>query len=108
MKFENYCPSWRNVIFHEVRQEKTAAGIYIPKADFTLSTYDHQFNNEREHKADKKIGDYVVLKVGKDCTDIKIGDKIMLEPGMMAQSMIFDDVIVFQIKEMQIAGYLRD
>jgi co-chaperonin GroES (HSP10) len=108
MKFENYVPSWRNVIFHEVRPEKTTAGIYIPKADFAVSTFDTMdFNHEVKHKADKKIGDYVVLKVGKDCTDIKPGDRIVLEPGFMGQTIIFDEGAYLQVKEQQIAGYER-
>lgn len=107
MKIENFAPLSRGVLFYEVREEKTKGGIFIPKADFVLTTHADMFDNEKEHRADQKIGDYVVVKVGKDVSEVKVGDSIVLMQGIRPQAIEFEDRTYFQVPEMQIVGYER-
>jgi co-chaperonin GroES (HSP10) len=107
MKLENYTPSSRGVLFYEVREEKTKGGIYIPKADFVIKTHADLFENEKEHKADQKIGDYIVVKVGKDVSEIKVSDSVIIMPGISPQHLVFEEGIYLQVPEMQIVGYER-
>jgi co-chaperonin GroES (HSP10) len=107
MELEQFQPAFRNVLFREVRDEKTKSGIYIPSADFKVTTYADMFENDKEHKADGKIGDYVVIKVGKDCTEVKVGDIIFLEDGARVGSVTLDGVSYPKVMEQQISGYIR-
>jgi len=107
MKLENYTPSSRGVLFFEVREEKTKGGIFIPKADFVITTSADMFENEKEHKADGKLGDYIVVKVGKDVSEVKVGDNILIMPGIRLQEIPFEEGVYLQIPEMQVVGYER-
>lgn len=107
MKIENYSPTSRGVVFYEVREEKTKGGIFIPRADFVITTHADLFDNEKEHKADNKIGDYVVVKVGKDVSEIKVGDSILIMPGIRPQEIEFEEGVYLQVPEMQVVGYER-
>lgn len=94
------------VLFHEVREEKTKTGIlFIPKADFSLKTHSDMFENEKEHKADGKIGEYIVVKTGKDCTSTNPGDAIFLMDGVRPQKIDLEDGEYLTISEMQIVGH---
>jgi len=107
MKLEKFCPTFRAVLFYEVREEKTKGGIFIPKADFVITTSADMFENEKEHKADGKLGDYVVVKVGKDVSEIQVGDNIVLMPGIRPQEIELEEGVYLQVPEMQIVGYER-
>lgn len=107
MKIEKFTPLSRGVLFYEVREEKTKGGIFIPKADFVITTHADLFDNEKEHKADGKLGDYIVVKTGKDVSEIKVGDSIVLMPGIRPQEIEFEEGIYLQVPEMQIVGYER-
>ena len=108
MKIGLYSPTYRNVLFKEIREEKTAGGIYIPPADFTVTTHADMFEKKKEHKADGKVGDYVVIKVGPDTTTIKPGDIIVVMSGIFPQRIQFDEEECMQVPEQQIIGYVRN
>lgn len=105
MILANYTPNFRQVLFHEVREEKTKGGIIIPSADFTLKTHADTFENEKEHKADGKLGDYIVVKVGKDCTDTQVKDVIFIMEMIKPQKIELEDGIFYSINEGQIIGH---
>ncbi len=105
MKLSNYFPTFRGVLFHEVREEKTKGGIFIPKADFVINTHSDMFEHDKEHKADGKIGDYIVVKTGKDCTEVKVGEAIFLMDGIRPQQVSLEDGDYFQVPEQQITGH---
>jgi co-chaperonin GroES (HSP10) len=105
MKLANYSPTFRNVLFKQFVKEKTDGGIYIPPTDFKIKTFSDQFENEKEHSLEVAIGDYVVLKVGKDCTICKPGDIIVLMKGIRPDKVeSIDDETCYSVMEQQIIG----
>lgn len=108
MQLEQFNPTFRNVLFREAREEVTKGGIFIPTIDFTVKTHADLFDNEKEHKADKQIGDYVVIKAGKDCVEIQVDDVIFLTEGARTKRINLDGFDYFLVMEQQIDGYLRN
>lgn len=105
MKLENYSPTFRNILFKQIVKERTEGGIYIPPADFSIKTFSDHFENEKEHRLETAIGDYVVLKVGKDCTICKPGDVIVLMKGIKPEEVTaIDDETCYSVMEQQIIG----
>lgn len=92
MKLNNYFATFRNVLLQEVEQEKTEGGIYIPSSDFI--------------KQEDKI--YLVVKTGKDCIEVKVGDQVKLMAGIRMETLTFDKQNYHQVMEQQIIGYFRD
>lgn len=108
MKLSEFIPNFREVLFREVRPERTAGGIIIPEADFKIKTFSDpvfEFDHEKEHKLEN-AGDLVVIAVGPDCITTKPGDKIMIKSAFksMINSLEFEDGVVSIISEQQIAG----
>jgi co-chaperonin GroES (HSP10) len=86
MKLELYSPSFRQVLLKEITENVTKGGLYIPSSV----------------PLDEK--EYLVMKVGRDCIEIKPGDKIRLSRGIQPEPV--DEY--FQVMEMQIKGYERN
>lgn len=110
MKLENYYPVGTEVLFEEVREEKTASGIYVPGVDFTLEK-EHNFWETKEIVYDgktSKLSKYKVIKVGEACTAIKPGDNIILRTGSRPEDIELDDTIYKQIMSAYIIGYERE
>jgi len=111
MKLDKFFPTFRNVLFCEVTTpQETKGGIVLPSKDLFLKDYSSEFENERViYDGSKvKIGDYVVAKTGKDCTEIQVGDKIVLLQGWNPQKIELDGEEYFQVSEQQIVGYERE
>ena len=104
MKLNDYIPKFRGVLFKEQREEKTKGGIFIPEATFKVTTHADIFDNEKEHTASGKIGDYVVIKIGPDVSQTNIGEKILIMDGIRPQVIVLEDGAYFQISEQQIVG----
>lgn len=87
MKLEHYSPSFRQVLLEEITEKVTKGGLIIPSS------------------VTKPIDEteYLVLKVGRDCIEIKPGDKVRLSRGIQPEPV--DKY--FQVMEMQIKGYER-
>jgi co-chaperonin GroES (HSP10) len=92
MKLDNYFATFRNVLLQEVQQDKTEGGIYIPSSDFI--------------KQEDKL--YLVIKAGKDCIEVKPGDKVRLMAGIRMENITLDKQEYHQVMEPQIIGYFRD
>lgn len=90
MKIQNYSPTFRNILLKQVEQEtKTSSGLYIPTAVLDNTPVDEMA--------------WLVVKTGKDCQEVKVGDTVYLNRG------IYPEPIgeYFQVMEMQIKGYER-
>lgn len=108
MELKDYNPTFRNVLFEKRRPEQTTSGILIPKQDFKVVTYSDKFENLKEHTATDYMNELVVIKVGKDCLEVKEGDTIVLSEGIRPQQVDFDDVgTLYSCMEMQVTGYSR-
>lgn len=110
MKLSDYYPNFRGILFQEVRDKVTKGGIIIPEATFSVKTFSDptfEFDHEKEHRVDK-AGDFIVVKVGKDAIDTRVGDKIILLPGFRAEPIELEEGIFFQISEQQIAGGTKE
>ena len=70
MKLENYSPTSRNVLLREVKDNENGGGILLPSTEFITE------NND-------KI--YTVIKVGKDCTEVRPGDAVKLMKGIIVE-----------------------
>jgi len=105
MTLSEYKPTFTGVLFKEVREEKTKGGIFIPDKNFVLTTHADVFENQKEHSATGKIGDYVVLKVGKDCSTVQPGDIIFLMRGVIPEQIDLEEGSYPQVVERQIIGY---
>lgn len=107
MQLKNYSPLFRNILFRKSRPEKTSSGLYIPSIDFKMKTFSDTFENEKEHKSTDELVDLIVVKVGRECSSVKPGDKLKLMLGARPELIIFDDEELWNIMEMQIIGYER-
>lgn len=112
MKLSAFLPNFREVLFKEVREKKTAGGIIIPEADFKVKTFSDpvfDFDHEKEHSVER-AGDYVVIATGPDCITTRPGDKIMIKSAFksMINSLEFEDETVLIISEQQIAGGTKE
>lgn len=110
MKLEAYNPKGQEVLFVEIREEKSAGGIYLPSADFNLTSYSDVFENEKlEYEGSKsKLGKYKIVKTGKLVAEIKVGDVILLRTGVQPEVIELDDKRYFQVMEAYIIGYERE
>ncbi len=90
MTFSNYVPTFRNVLLQVVELTKTKGGIYVPSTVLI---------GEKE---------YTVLKTGKDCTEIKVGDLVKVMANIRIEDITLDGKSYFQLPEQQIIGYERD
>jgi len=112
MKLANYQPSFRNVLFLDVRELQTETGILIPGRDFKLIN-EIAFNDSASErvkwdgKANLELAVYCVIKTGSDCTTIKEGDRIVLMQGIRPQSVEIDNKEYLSVTEGQIIGYER-
>lgn len=109
MKLEHYSPTFRQVLFKEVVQEKTDSGLFLPTKETLLKDYSSMFEKEKTifDGANTKVGEYVVVKIGKDCIAVQPNDKIVLSRGVMAESIELDNQVYLQVMEQQIIGYER-
>lgn len=110
MKLSNFNVTFRNILFREVVQEKTASGLYLPTKDMKLKTSADMFEQERVQfdGSEAKIGDYVVVKTGKDCTEIQPGDIILLVDYVKPILIPLDEGLFLSVSEQQIVGYNRN
>lgn len=105
MKLENYKPTSRQVLFREVQETVTKGGILIPEKGFSLKTNSQMFDNEKEHTFNRD-GKFIVLAVGKDCSEIQVGEEILLMPGIRPTPIELEDAEnLFQVMEQQIIGH---
>lgn len=108
MEYKDYSPTFRNVLIEKVRPEQLNSGLFVPRTDFIIKTFSDQFENEKEHVATDYMTKLVVLKVGKDCIETKVGDIIILSTGVKPQELEFDNnIILYSVYEPQIIGYER-
>lgn len=109
MKLEYYSPNFRGVLFEEVIEEKTDSGLFLPTKNMVLKSYSDMFENEKVSFDGKnsKLGRYVVVKVGNDCTSTMVGDIIYLSTGIRPEELQFDEGTYFQVIEQQIIGKYR-
>lgn len=89
MTISTYVPTFRNVLLEVVELTQTKGGIYIPSTVFV---------GEKEYK---------VLKTGKDCTEIKVGDLIKIMANIRTEEVTLDNKTYIQLPEQQIIGYER-
>lgn len=93
MKLSNYYPTFRQVLIKEITIEKTVKGIFLPSTQL-----------------DDKI--YQVVKVGKDCIEVKPGDVVKITQGIRtdAVDLTVDETLIryVQVMEQQIIGYERE
>jgi len=90
MTLTNYFPTFRNVLLQAVEQERTSGGIYIPL---------NVLSGEKE---------YLVIKAGKDCLEVKPGDLVRIMTGMRTEDLTLGGQPYFQLPEQQIIGYTRE
>lgn len=90
MKLSNYFPTFRYVLIQEMKERKTAGGLYVPSTVFT---------------EDKE---WLVIKTGKECTTVQPGDVIRVARGIKPDDLRLDEGNFNQVLEMQIVGYERD
>lgn len=69
MKLEYYSPTFRNVLLIEKDREAKKGSIYIPTSAFIPD--------------EEKV--FLVVKVGKDCVEVKEGDSVKLMAGIRPQ-----------------------
>lgn len=87
LKLDNYMPTFRNVLLKEVKEDKTAGGIYIP-----LSA----------KRQDETL--YEVVKVGKDCTEVMPDHQVYLGPHSSYTTRVIEGQEYLVVNEIQIEG----
>lgn len=87
LKLDNYMPTFRNVLLKEVKEDKTAGGIYIP-----LSA----------KRQDETL--YEVVKVGKDCTEVMPDHQVYLGPHSSYTTRVIEGQEYLVVNEVQIEG----
>lgn len=109
MQLEYYTPTGSEILFTEVREEKTAGGIYIPSSDFLLRSHSDMFEQEKiEYDGSKsKLGKYEVVKVGDAVVNIQPGDTIILRTGANPETIEFDEGTYFQVVGAYVIGRER-
>lgn len=80
-------PTFRNVLLKEVKEDKTAGGIYIP-----LSA----------KRQDETL--YEVVKVGKDCTEVMPDHQVYLGPHSSYTTRVIEGQEYLVVNEIQIEG----
>lgn len=111
MKLNNYNPAANEVLFEEVREEKTAGGLYIPSADFILKEQSNFWETEKVvyDGSKSKLGKYRVVKAGIIAGETyKPGDQIVLRSSIQPEEVELDDKTYFQIYSVYIIGYHRE
>lgn len=107
MNLEVYNPTFRNVLLLEITTQKTKGGIYIPSSSVT--------------KPEEKL--YEVHKIGKDCIEVKPGDRVKIMSGIRLEEIPMAATLVaaekdeelkkdhewpfVQVMEQQIIGFFR-
>lgn len=109
MKLAIYQPSFRNVLFQDVREEKVGS-IFIPERDFIL-TNEIAFNDSAAERvkfdgAKSTLGVFKVIKAGKDCTEVQPGDRIQIGDARIT-TVELDGKNYLSIHEGLIIGYER-
>jgi co-chaperonin GroES (HSP10) len=107
MKVGKYLPMGPEVLFEEVRQEKTAGGIYIPSADFVLED-NKEFWGTKTIVYDgskSKLGSYKVVSVGHAVhPSIVVGDAIIIRTGVTPETIEFEEGTFFSVNQAYIIG----
>jgi hypothetical protein len=110
MKLANYTPTSRNILFQDVREEKVGS-ILIPAKGTTFSIPIGFDNSQVETKAwssdDSSFKKYKAIKTGKDCSEIKSGDILVLLPGIRPTPLELDGESYWIVPEIQVIGYER-
>jgi hypothetical protein len=92
MDYKEYKPTYRWVLISPVIEEKTESGIYkaLPKKN-------------------EEIELFLVEDMGPDATDVKIGDKVLIEATNRMVQLPFkkEGKHLFQVLEQQIIGIFR-
>ena len=91
MKLEQFYVAFRNVLWKEVKEEKTAGGIFIPSSDFI--------------NQDDKV--YEVIKLGSKCEELILGDLVYLTPGIRISKRRIEQVDYVVVYEQQVEGGYR-
>lgn len=109
MTLEHYNPTGSEILFKEIREERTASGIIIPDAGFILKEQHNFWETEKVvyDGSKSKLGKYEVVKVGDACATIRPGDVIVLRTNSMPETIELDDTIYFQIMGAYVIGYER-
>lgn len=109
MRLKTYSPTFRNVLFTEKIEEKTAGGIYFPTKDTKLSIGGDLLVDTKVQfdGSETKLGDYIVVKTGKDCTETLIGDSILIMDGIRPTRVELEDGTYYQVMEQQVIGFNR-
>lgn len=110
MRLETYSPIGNEVLFKEVREEKTASGIFIPGADFILKE-EHNFWESSKVVYDgskSKLGLYKVVKVGESCKLIQPNDTILIRNGVSPEEVNLPEGTFFQVNSAYIIGFNRE
>ena len=89
MRLDYYNVTFRNVLIDRIREEVTSGGIYLPE------TKDQSFET------------YKVIRIGKNCEEVKPGDIITLTPGIRLAEKTLDGKSYYVVFEQQIDGYTR-
>lgn len=110
MKLQQYTPTARGILFKEVVKEKTETGIYYPTKGLQINVGPSMFDSGTTvfDGAKSKLGDYVVIKVGKDVQEIIPDDIILLTDGVTPVPITLDDDKYLQVIEFQVIGYERE
>jgi co-chaperonin GroES (HSP10) len=92
MKLNSYKPLWRQVVLSPLKEDKlvkTTSGIYVPKEQNEQPVFE-------------------VLAIGKECIEIKVGDKVLLTHEIMKTPITCEDKQdVYQVMEQQIIGVIK-
>lgn len=112
MTLEHYTPVGTEVLFEEVREEKTASGLYIPDANFRLKEQHNFWETEKiiYDGSESKLGGYKIVKVGTGVpasSDLYPGDTIILRKGVNPESIELDGKPYFQVMAAYIIGRER-
>lgn len=110
MKLKDYCSTFRNILFTiESKATRTAGGLFIPSADFKLTDQKDFFEKEEVifDASKSNLVNYIVVKAGKDCIEIKEGDKIIVMGGIYPQPIELEEGKYYSITEHQVIGLER-
>lgn len=108
MTLEHYNPAITEVLFEEIRETRTAGGLYIPSADFVLKDQSNFFETEKViyDGAKSKLGKYQVVKAG-TATIYQPGDCIVIRRHTEPETIELDEKTYFQVNMGYIIGYER-
>jgi co-chaperonin GroES (HSP10) len=109
MKVSDFYPTFRNVLYEEVVKEKTDSGLYLPTKNTKLVLEGDMFgaNKVQFDGAEAKLGDFVVVKTGKDCTETEPGDIILIMEGIRTTKVELEEGTYYLVTEQQVIGINR-